>query len=50
MSLTTLELLRQLLVGQQLAVGDPTFTATALAVIEALRELDAAIAEAGAGE
>ena len=43
MTLDTLLLLRRCLHGQQLTVGDPTFAATATAVLTALEELDAAI-------
>jgi hypothetical protein len=48
MSLETLLLLRQILLGQQLSVGDPGFATTAPLVLTALVELDAAIAVAQA--
>ena len=47
MTTETLILLRRVLAGQQLSVGDPEFEATAAAAAAALAELDQAIEEAG---
>ena len=44
MTLETLQLLRQMLGSQQLAVGAPDFAETARQVIQAVAELDEAIA------
>lgn len=46
MTLETLQLLRQMLANQQLSVGAPDFAETARQVIQAISELDEAIAAA----
>lgn len=46
MTLQTLLLLKRCLQAQQLAVGAPDFPAVAAETLEALKELDEAIAEA----
>lgn len=46
MTLGTLQLLRQMLGNQQLAVGAPDFAETAMQVVQAITELDDAIADA----